>query len=108
MIQSTEGMMMKKATAITCLFLDVGGVLLTDGWGRKFRALAADTFHLNAKEMEERHHQAFDVYETGKMNLEHYLELVVFEMEVIFFHFLSFNFIFQLIILNFDLALFLH
>jgi hypothetical protein len=23
----------EKATAITCVFLDIGGVLLTDGWG---------------------------------------------------------------------------
>jgi hypothetical protein len=28
---------MKKATAITCVFLDIGGVLLTDGWDHHAR-----------------------------------------------------------------------
>ena len=32
MIRSTEEKAMKKATAITCMFLDIGGVLLTNGW----------------------------------------------------------------------------
>ena len=32
MIRSTEEKTMKKATAITCVFLDIGGVLLTNGW----------------------------------------------------------------------------
>lgn len=67
--------------AITCLFLDIGGVLLTDGWGRKSRALAADVFNLDPEEMENRHRQAFDAYETGKMNLEEYLDLVVFHQK---------------------------
>ena len=31
MIRSTEEKTMKKVTAITCLFLDIGGVLLTNG-----------------------------------------------------------------------------
>jgi len=41
MIRSTEETTMTKATAITCVFLDVGGVLLTNGWGHQSRALAA-------------------------------------------------------------------
>ena len=28
---------MKNATAITCLFLDIGGVLLSDGWDHHAR-----------------------------------------------------------------------
>jgi putative hydrolase of the HAD superfamily len=32
MIRATEEKTMKKATAITCVFLDIGGVLLTNGW----------------------------------------------------------------------------
>jgi putative hydrolase of the HAD superfamily len=28
---------MKRATPITCVFLDIGGVLLTDGWGHHAR-----------------------------------------------------------------------
>ena len=38
---------MKRSIPITCLFLDIGGVLLTDGWGREHRAQAARVFGLN-------------------------------------------------------------
>ena len=31
-LRPTETKAMKKAPAITCVFLDIGGVLLTDGW----------------------------------------------------------------------------
>ena len=67
-----------KTTAITCLFLDIGGVLLTDGWDHRARKRAATKFKLKLPEMEERHHQAFDTYEVGKLTLEQYLDLVVF------------------------------
>ena len=33
--------MMNKAPAITCLFVDIGGVLLTDGWDHPARERAA-------------------------------------------------------------------
>jgi len=69
---------MKKATAITCLFLDIGGVLLTDGWDRHARKRAAMTFKLEVAAMEERHHLTFETYEEGKLTLEEYLGLVVF------------------------------
>ena len=53
--------------AITALFLDLGGVLLTNGWDRNARELAAKTFDLDHKEMDERHHLTFDTYEVGKL-----------------------------------------
>ena len=53
---------MKKATAITCVFLDVGGVLLTNGWDHHARKRAATNFKLEWAEMEERHHLTFDTY----------------------------------------------
>jgi HAD superfamily hydrolase (TIGR01509 family) len=67
-----------KATAITCIFLDIGGVLITNGWGHPARKRAAKNFHLELAEMEDRHHQAFDAYEGGKLTLEDYLGHVVF------------------------------
>jgi putative hydrolase of the HAD superfamily len=70
--------MKKNTTAITCLFLDIGGVLLTDGWNRAARRLAADKFNLDLKELEERHHLTFDTYEVGKLTLEEYLDRIVF------------------------------
>ena len=78
MIQSTEEMMLKKAPALTCMFLDVGGVLLTNGWDHHARRRAAAHFKLDLAQMEERHHLTDDTYEGGKLTLEEYLGRVVF------------------------------
>jgi putative hydrolase of the HAD superfamily len=69
---------MKRAIPITTLFLDIGGVLLTDGWDRHARKRAAVNFRLDSAEMEGRHHLTFDTYEEGKLTLEEYLDRVVF------------------------------
>jgi putative hydrolase of the HAD superfamily len=69
---------MGKATAITCAFLDVGGVLLTNGWDQDARTRAAARFKLDLAEMEERHHLNFETVEEGKLTLEEYLGRVVF------------------------------
>lgn len=63
---------------ITTLFVDIGGVLLTNGWGHQSRQLAAETFGLNLLDLEERHHLTFDTYEVGKLTLKEYLDRVVF------------------------------
>ena len=69
---------MKRALPITTLFLDIGGVLLTDGWDHEARRRAATHFKLKFSEMEDRHHLTFDTYEEGKLTLEEYLDRVVF------------------------------
>ena len=69
---------MKKITEITCLFLDIGGVLLTNGWDHHARKRAAANFKLEVAEMEARHHLTFGIYEEGKLTLEEYLGRVVF------------------------------
>ena len=66
---------------VTALFLDLGGVMLTNGWDRNSRELAAQTFGLDRKEMDERHHLTFDTYEAGKITLDQYLSRVVFYEE---------------------------
>jgi haloacid dehalogenase superfamily, subfamily IA, variant 3 with third motif having DD or ED len=71
----------KPATGITCLFLDIGGVLLTDGWTHEGRKRAAANFNLDLAEMEDRHHLTFDTYEEGKLTLDEYLGRVVFYQE---------------------------
>ena len=63
---------------ISALFLDVGGVLLTNGWDRSMRERAAETFKIDYAEMAERHHLTFDTYEEGKLSLDEYLRRVVF------------------------------
>jgi putative hydrolase of the HAD superfamily len=62
----------------TTLFLDVGGVLLTNGWDRDSREKAARHFGLDLTDMNSRHQQTFDTYEVGKTSLKEYLERVVF------------------------------
>ncbi len=69
---------MKHAGEITTLFLDIGGVLLTDGWDHHARKRAAAAFGVELAEMEDRHHLTFDTYEEGKLTLEEYLGRVVF------------------------------
>ena len=69
---------MKRSIEITTLFLDVGGVLLTNGWDHHARKRAATNFKLDLAEMEDRHHLTFDTYEEGKLTLEEYLNRVVF------------------------------
>jgi putative hydrolase of the HAD superfamily len=69
---------MKRPAPITALFVDVGGVLLTDGWDHHARKRAARHFKLQRAEMEERHRLNFDTYEEGKLTLEEYLSRVVF------------------------------
>jgi putative hydrolase of the HAD superfamily len=62
----------------TALFLDIGGVLATNGWDRRMRLRAADRFDLDFNEFDERHHLIFDAYELGRLSLDDYLERVVF------------------------------
>jgi len=69
---------MKKTSAITCVFVDVGGVLLTNGWDHHARRRAVAKFKLNWTEMEERHRLVFEIHEEGKLTFEEYLSLVVF------------------------------
>jgi putative hydrolase of the HAD superfamily len=69
---------MKKAAAITCMFLDIGGVLLTNGWDHHARKRAATHFKLVWAEMEDRHRLNFATYEEGKLTLEEYLDRVIF------------------------------
>jgi putative hydrolase of the HAD superfamily len=63
---------------VTTLFVDVGGVLLSDGWDHHARRRAATTFKLELAELEARHHLTFESYEDGNLTLEEYLDLVIF------------------------------
>jgi len=69
---------MKQINAITTLFLDIGGVLLSNGWGHEFRSLAAQKFKLEVSDFESRHNLVFVSYEEGKLTLSEYLKHVVF------------------------------
>ena len=71
---------------ITTLFLDIGGVLLANGWDRFARQRAAEAFDLDYSEMDDRHHLTFDTCEEGKLGLDDYLNRVVFYHDRSFTH----------------------
>lgn len=67
-----------EAAALKVLFFDIGGVLLTNGWGRDSRKLAAEQFGLDYDEVNEIHNFIFNVYEIGSIDLHEYLDTVIF------------------------------
>ncbi len=68
----------KKPSPVTCLFVDIGGVLLTNGWDHLARKRAAKQFKLGWAEMDQRHRLNFEIHEQGKLSFEDYLTRVVF------------------------------
>ena len=70
--------MKKKGTAINCLFLDIGGVLLNNGWDHLARRRAAKHFKMDWAEMEQRHGLNFETHEEDKLAFKEYLDRVVF------------------------------
>jgi putative hydrolase of the HAD superfamily len=67
-----------EAAAINVLFFDIGGILLTNGWGHESREEAAKLFNLDYKEVTELHTFIFNVYEAGSVDLDEYLDTVIF------------------------------
>jgi putative hydrolase of the HAD superfamily len=63
---------------IKFLFFDIGGILLTNGWGHQSREEAARKFGLDYAEVKELHTFIFNVYEMGAVTLDEYLDTVVF------------------------------
>jgi putative hydrolase of the HAD superfamily len=60
------------------ILFDVGGVLLTNGWDHRERALTANYFHLDVAELEARHPAPYAAWESGAIPLKSYLDAVVF------------------------------
>ena len=69
---------MKRPVPITTLFVDVGGVLLTNGWDHHARRRAAKNFNLKWAEMQDRHGLNFAAHEEGRVTFQDYLNRVVF------------------------------
>jgi putative hydrolase of the HAD superfamily len=53
----------EKIPNITCAAIDIGGVLLSNGWDHDARKCAADHFSLDLDELNERHHFFFGAKE---------------------------------------------
>ena len=69
---------MKRAAPVTTLFIDVGEVILTNGWDHLARRRAAKHFRLAWVDMEERHSLVFETHEEGRMTFQEYLGWVIF------------------------------
>ncbi len=63
---------------IRALFLDVGGVLITNGWDSTVRKKVAERFHLDPEDFEARHHLTFGTYEEGKISLNTFFDRTIF------------------------------
>lgn len=66
---------------IKVLFLDIGGVLLSDGWNHHARLEAIQKYNLEEVQFQKDHAVAFPLFENGKLTLDEYLECVVFNKE---------------------------
>ncbi|MDA8157688.1 MAG: HAD-IA family hydrolase [Deltaproteobacteria bacterium] len=66
---------------ITTLFLDIGSVLLTNGWDTASRKLASRKFNIDYEDFAERHGYLSSLYEEGKMTLNDYLDKAIFYEE---------------------------
>jgi len=60
------------------VLFDVGGVLLTNGWDTRERALAAEHFHLDPNELEAKHHAVSSQWECGLISKDAYLDAAMF------------------------------
>jgi putative hydrolase of the HAD superfamily len=69
---------------ITTLFWDIGGVILTNGWDTRSRRAAAETFHLEWEEFQERHELSFPAFDSGNITLDEYLNRTLFYRSRVF------------------------
>jgi putative hydrolase of the HAD superfamily len=67
-----------KNESIRILLFDIGGILLSNGWGHESRELASKKFGIDYAEMNILHNFIFNVYEIGKITLDDYLDTVIF------------------------------
>lgn len=67
--------------AVTTLFWDIGGVILTNGWDHYSRQEAVETFHLDEKDFRERHDLCFPAFDAGLISLDEYLKRTLFYKE---------------------------
>jgi putative hydrolase of the HAD superfamily len=63
---------------ISTIFFDIGGVLLTDGWGHASRRAAAEKFGLDWEEYSDRHEKVGHAIETNRLSLEQYVDRTIF------------------------------
>lgn len=60
------------------ILFDVGGVLLTNGWDSRERAVVLERFGLDRAEFEARHKSSYRAWEIGAFSLQTYLDASLF------------------------------
>jgi putative hydrolase of the HAD superfamily len=60
------------------MFWDIGGVILTNGWGRASRVEAAKVFDFDWEEFQDRHDLCFPALDAGLITLDEYLDRTLF------------------------------
>ncbi len=65
---------------VRALFVDIGGVLATNGWDTESREASVEHFGLDAHLIDSRHRLMFELFETGKISWKQYLDRVVFNV----------------------------
>lgn len=66
------------ASKIKVVFMDIGGVFLTNGWDHESREKAAKVFGFDYPEMNILHNFIYNVFEIGSISLNEYLDTVLF------------------------------
>lgn len=67
-----------KIEKIKVVFMDIGGVLLTNGWDHESREKASKVFDFDYTEMNILHNFIYNVFEIGSISLDEYLDTVLF------------------------------
>lgn len=68
-------------SSIDTLFLDVGGVILTNGWDHVSRKAASEQFGFDHQDFEAKHQLVYAPHELGHMSLKEYLDYTLFYKE---------------------------
>jgi putative hydrolase of the HAD superfamily len=63
------------------MFWDIGGVILSNGWGRASRKEAARVFDFDWEEFQDRHDLCFPALDAGLITLDEYLDRVLFHRQ---------------------------
>ena len=66
---------------IELILCDVGGVLGSNGWDHAERIAAASHFGFDYASFEQRHKEAVDTWECGRMTMDEYLDFTVFNVD---------------------------
>jgi putative hydrolase of the HAD superfamily len=65
-------------SGISTILWDIGGVLLTNGWDKPSRILAAEKFGLDWDEFESRHQQLEPLWDRDLIRIDEYLKQAIF------------------------------